>query len=133
MSKITDKTKAETEAENEAARSIAVLLPSLDDGRFNACLSEAFRDLVARMRDDSRDRDSNSKGKLTITLDLKLVDGVFEIKSDYSVKAPHETFGRTLAWATDGNNLVRENPKQERLPFGEVRRVAEPAAVRKVD
>ncbi len=126
-----DKTK--TELETEAARSIAVLLPGLDEGRFNASVSEALKNLVADMRNDAAARAGSSKGELKIALTLKLDSGVFTVKADYAVKAPKETFGKTIFWANDGNNLVDADPRQERLPFGKVRQVADaPEQIRKV-
>jgi hypothetical protein len=57
---------------------------------------------------------------------------VFDVKADYSVKAPKESFGKTVMWATDGNNLTPQNPKQEVMPFA-VRKLDESSApVRKV-
>lgn len=110
------KTKTEDTTDVEGARSVAVLLPQLEEGTFNAELSDDVRSLVAEMRDNQKDTGRVVKGKVTITLDMKLVDGVFEINADYKVAAPKKTRSRTLLFATDGNNLVRDNPRQPDLP-----------------
>ena len=117
-------------AELEAARSVAVLLPQLEEGAFNAEVSDQFRDLIARMRDHGINGNGRAKGKLAITIDVTLDDGVFELRADFKVTAPKSRRGRSVFWATDGNNLTPENPKQMAM-FG-LRKVDTPDA-RKVE
>lgn len=120
-----------TEAVQES-KSLDALLPRLDDGRFNDSVSDALRDLISKMHDDAAARDGGSKGELKITLALKLEDGVITVRADYGVKAPKETFGKSVFWATEGNNLTPENPKQKRFEFG-VRKLEDAAPARQLD
>ena len=106
-----------TEPTQESHRSFAVMLPMLEEGRLNDELSEEFRNLVAKLRDHKLATGRNAKGKVTLTVDLHLgSDGTFDVNAEFSVKAPKPVRERTVLWATDGNNLVAQNPAQPELP-----------------
>jgi hypothetical protein len=115
----------------QVARTFDALLPRLDDGRFNSSVSDALRDLVAKLHEDAAARDGSSKGELKLTLALKLEDGVITVRADYGVKAPKETFAKSVFWATANNELTPENPKQEKFKFG-VRQVEDAAPPQKL-
>lgn len=106
-----------TEKLDESARSFAVLLPLLEDGTLNHELSAEFRDLVAKLRDHKLNTGRTAKGKVVLTIDLSLgSDGTFDVTGDFVVKAPKPVRSRTVLWATEGNNLVPQNPAQPDLP-----------------
>lgn len=108
---------SETEKFEESHRSFAVFLPMLEEGRLNDELSESFRDLIAKLRDHKASTGRNAKGKVTLTVDLLLgSDGTFDVNAEFSIKSPKPIRERTVLWATDGNNLVPQNPAQPELP-----------------
>lgn len=124
--------KTPVERATEPPTPFHVLVPKIADGHVNEVASDALRDLVAAMRDDAIARGATSKGKLTLTLDLTLKGGVFDINAEVKTKAPKVTFARTVMYATDSNSLVAEDPKQERFPFQNVRRLDQAVEVKKV-
>lgn len=112
--------KSETdkpEALQESSRSFSVFLPMLEDGHLNQELTDAVRDLVAKLRDHRTNTGRTAKGKLAVTIDFSLgSDGTFDVTGDFTVKVPKPVRSRTVLWATDGNNLVPQNPAQPELP-----------------
>lgn len=102
------------------ARNFGQILATLQDGKMHADLSDASRDLIARMEEAAINAGGKSKGKLTITLDYKVEGGVVEIMGDFAVKAPKLARGRSIFWMTPENNLTRRNPAQPDLPFRDV-------------
>jgi hypothetical protein len=61
---------------------------------------------------------TNKGGKITITLDYKPEGkGQMSINADFKVKSPTISRGKTLMYVTPENNLLREHPKQQKLPL----------------
>lgn len=110
----------------ESSRSFSVLLPMLEEGTLNSELTEEVRNLVAKLRDHRTNTGRIAKGKVTLTIDFALgSDGTFDVTGDFTVKSPKPVRSRTVLWATEGNNLVPQNPAQPELPG--VRKVSTPA------
>lgn len=57
---------------------------------------------------------TNKVGEIVLTIKLKPTNnsGQIEVIDDIKVKAPKETRGTTLMFATPENNLQREDPRQ---------------------
>lgn len=101
------------------SRSFGVFLAELEDGRLHGDLSSALRDLVASLEEASA-RGGKPRGKLSVTMNFALDDGIVECTADYAVKAPKLARGRSIFWVTPDNNLTRRNPAQADLPFRDV-------------
>ena len=101
----------------EETRSFSQFLLSLEDGDLHAQLSEDLREIAAVMSQHVVDYGGKVKGKLSLTIDFKLDQGVFEIVAKTETKLPKPPRGRSIMWATPGNNFTANNPKQGQL-FG---------------
>lgn len=99
------------------ARTFGTLLGEVEDGRLHAELTDKLRDLVASLSEIPGGKGS---GSLSVTLTLKMDQGIVEIVPEVKLKTPKAARGRSLFWATPENNLTRNNPNQPDLPFRDV-------------
>ena len=84
----------------------------LDFGNLEGEATDALSDMVHACTETGK------AGKLTITVNLKPIGGKagqVELAAEVSVKLPKPARGSTLMFATEDNNLQRENPKQQTL------------------
>lgn len=63
-----------------------------------------------------------AKGTLTLKIVLDRDDGVYKITVEPSTKLPKAALPPAIFWATPGNGLSLENPRQSKLPFQDVPR-----------
>jgi hypothetical protein len=61
-----------------------------------------------------------SKGTLALKITFKREKGRYEIDIAAETRAPKGPPASEIMWATPGNALVPENPRQQRFAFGEV-------------
>ena len=101
------------------ARTFAIFLAEIEDGRLHGDLTDALTDLVQSLRDAAA-RTGKSVGKLDINFTLKFDGEIIEVVADYKAKAPKLARGRSIFWATPDNNLTKRNPAQPDLPFRDV-------------
>ena len=101
-------------------RTFGQFISTLEDGRLDASLSEALRDLVADLHDAALTAGGKAGGKISISIAFNMEGGMVEAACDFSVKAPKLKRGRSIFWATPENNLTRRNPAQQDLPFRDV-------------
>lgn len=95
--------------------SLAVLLGQLEDGRLNAELADKLRETVATLTNHVAEHGGKPKAKLVLTLDIKLAGGVFAVEPTYKLTLPEPPRTATVFWATPGNGLSLNNPKQGHL------------------
>lgn len=79
-------------------------------------ISEELRDLVAAVSDEGKG------GKLTITISMKPMgkgDGL-EIGVDVKSAPPKQKPGVSIFFATPGNDLQRQDPRQQSMELREV-------------
>lgn len=106
-----------------------VFLAELQDGAFNAELTERLSDLTAQMQRLADATGGKQKGKLTISIDLQLDRGVYDVSADAAVKLPKEIRGRSIMYGQPGGGLSRRNPRQTEMDFaGPTRDVSTDAA-----
>jgi hypothetical protein len=116
MSKV--KETIETE---EGARGFAVLIQQLGEGDFHADVSSELQKVSGLLSELANQYGGKAKGTLTITLALSAEDnGTITIDADVKTKTPKLRRARSLFFVTKGNNLVKENPRQRKLPLREV-------------
>ncbi len=101
-------------------RSFATFLGQIDDGVLHADLTEAVKEIVGEMRDIAEGFGGKPKGKLTLTLDLKLDSGVVEVTSKVKVDKPPVPRGKSVFWPAGDNTLSRSNLRQADLPLYDV-------------
>lgn len=105
---------------DEASRSFASLIATLEDGDLSNDLSDQVREIVAALNDAVANQGGKPKGTLVLKLDFVLDSGVIETKADVKVTKPKQNRRKTVMYATPGNHLSRKNPKQQELPFRDV-------------
>lgn len=98
-------------------KSFAVVLANLEDGAFNDQLSREVQGLIADMSDHAAVYGGSSRGKISLSIDLVLDKGVFEISAEKKITAPKERKSKSIFWADKDNNLTEENPRQKRFDF----------------
>lgn len=92
-----------------------------NNGETSEALRDALQEIVAAMEQLEQDHSiRTAKGQLKITVDLKRAKGVYEVTINHEIKKPKAPAGTDIMWATPGNGLVQENPKQQKFPFTEV-------------
>ncbi|MDR3438985.1 hypothetical protein [Telmatospirillum sp.] len=101
-------------------RAFSTLVSQLEDGQLHADLTTQIQDLVATLQDHAHEHGGKPAGKITLTIDMKYADGVFDVQADYKITAPKTARRRTVLWATPDNNLSRANPHQQELPLRSV-------------
>jgi hypothetical protein len=94
------------------ARSFSTFLPLVENGQLHGDLSQELCNLVAELHTAARENAGKAKGKLALTLNFKLEDGVVEVTGDYTATLPKKTRGRSIFWATPDNHLTQQNPRQ---------------------
>lgn len=87
-------------------------LSQLEDGRVESELNDRLVELVNLMQQQERLVGGKPKGKLVLSLDLKLEAGAFEIVADISTKRPKTPRARSILWATRDGQLTPQNPRQ---------------------
>lgn len=92
-----------------------------NNGETSEALRDALQDIVAAMETLNQDHGIHaSKGQLKILVELKRKNGVYEVTINHETKKPKAPAGTDVMWATPGNGLVQENPKQQKFAFTEV-------------
>lgn len=112
------------------AANIADTIRLLGDGQFDADVSAEARALIRKMEEHGHHNKGLSKGKIVITLDIKLSNGAHVIKPSFKVVAPVQEQPGTLLFALDDGRLSR-NPQGQGQMFG-VRDVTDARETRSV-
>lgn len=105
-----------------SGRDAASIIAMLEDGTFNADVAEDLRDLVAAMEAHAHNNKGVAKGKITITLDLALGNGVFVLVGGHTVKKPVAKRMGTALFAREDGALSR-NPSGQYRQIGGTRDV----------
>ena len=84
-------------------------------------LTKELEEVVAAMEQVDQDFGMRiSKGEMDIKIKFHRKNGSYEITIESKLKKPKGPPSGEVMWATETNNLVPENPKQQRFPFTEV-------------
>lgn len=104
-------------AEEEALDSnhFAVVLSHIDFGALLPSLSEDLQLLTKEVKASGR------PGSLSLSLKIKPTGnrGQVEIVADATLKRPKADPSKSIFFATDKGELLRDDPRQKKLPFGE--------------
>jgi hypothetical protein len=109
---------------SDQVRSFGTFVAEIEDGELHADLSRALQSLIAELHESRAVGQSRATGKLSVTFDFVLADGVVEVRADIASKTPKRPRGRSIFWVTPENNLTRRNPRQPDLPFRDVNAAA---------
>lgn len=94
------------------APSFAEFLKTLEDGTLHEELSEKLAGLVVFLQQYAAAVGGKPKGRLTLSLELKLDRGLFEIDADVVVKEPKTIRGRSVLYGAADGSLSPHNPQQ---------------------
>ena len=94
------------------------LVKTLEDGGLDADLTQELVDLVHNMRAFALATGAKPKAKITLSLEVKLDGGIFEVVPSYTVKPPKKPRSRSIYYPTKDNGLSVNNQAQGHLPFG---------------
>lgn len=112
---------------SDNVRSFGTFIAEVEDGELHADLSRQLQTLIAELHEGRAVGQARATGKLTVTFDFILADGVVEVRADIVSKTPKRPRGRSIFWVTPENNLSRRNPRQPDLPFRDVNAASGPA------
>ncbi len=113
--------ETKTQTKEEGPRSFGVFLHDFAGGSAEKELSRELYELIKTMRDESRMRDSDMRGELSLKLKFLVppagvVIGSFEVTK----KLPKRAVPKGYCYVTEGGNLTHQNPEQKELKFREV-------------
>ena len=100
-------------------KSFNIWLTEIEQGGLNASLSNALQNVVSELNDHVQAFGGVAKGSLTLKLDFKNEDGIFEIRRSIKTKMPDEKSSPSIFWSDGENNLIKENPKQSSFNYGD--------------
>ena len=106
------------------SHNVAGIIAMLEDGEFNREAGEDMRDLVQAMEAHAHNHKGVAKGKITVTLDVQLANGIFVIVGGHTVKKPvAKRLGTPLFAREDG--ALGLNPTGQYRSLGHQRDVGE--------
>jgi hypothetical protein len=101
-----------TDTPAPAARPFALLLQEQRGGLLAIELTDALQDLVAAVTDVGK------AGELTLRIKVTPAKGGghLTVSDDVKVKKPEPVRAESIFYADEAHNLVREDPRQQRIP-----------------
>lgn len=112
---------AETPSKEEGARSFAHFLQQIDEGGLHADLSDEVKRVTKELTGFVDTYGAVAKGTMTIVLSFKAErNGTIAVDGEIKTKLPKAKRAGSVFWATAGNNLSPQNPRQQSLPLREV-------------
>lgn len=97
---------------------VSDVLRMLEDGQFNADVSEVMRELGKALEAHAHNNKGVAKGKLSIELDFTLANGIFVITPSHKVKKPEAKRIGTALFLGENGSLGRNPPGQGAI-FGD--------------
>ncbi|MEA3246272.1 MAG: hypothetical protein U9Q74_08970 [Gemmatimonadota bacterium] len=98
--------------------SFLAMFGSLEDGALDSDLTDDLVQLVHDMRAFALATGAKPRAKMTLSLEIKLDGGIFEVIPSYTVKPPKKPRSRSIFYATKSGGLSANNPSQTSLPLG---------------
>lgn len=96
-------------------------LGRFENGELVERLTSELEEIVAAQEQVAQDFGiQSSKGELILTVKFLRKKGTYEVTVDSKLKKPKAPTSAEVMWATEGNNLVPENPRQQKFGFTEV-------------
>ncbi|MCX7366746.1 MAG: hypothetical protein NTV97_33705 [Alphaproteobacteria bacterium] len=96
-------------------------LGRFDGGAVVDRLTSELEEIVAAQEQVAQDHGVQaSTGELVITVKFKRKKGTYDVTIDSKSKKPKAPTSAEVMWATETNNLVPENPRQQKFGFTEI-------------
>lgn len=96
-------------------------LGRFENGELVERLTRELEEIVAAQEQVAQDFGMQAtKGTLELKITFSRKKGTYEIVIESKVKKPKGPPSAEVMWATPENNLVPENPRQQKLAFGEI-------------
>jgi hypothetical protein len=118
----------EQQAGQPTGLTFAETVASVARGEINDDATKELRALVAEMMRLERTAGGKPKGKITLTISLKLDRGVFETEASTKVTYPPKVQPRAMLYVQADGGLSEHNPHQGSLDLGGPRDVSTAAA-----
>lgn len=94
---------------------VSDVIRMLDEGQFNADVSEDMRDLTAYLHEYAKRNKGSAKGKLVITLDFVIGNNAMVVAPTHTVKKPVEKRAGTMLFMAENGSLGVNPPTQSPL------------------
>jgi hypothetical protein len=94
----------------DEAHDFADIIKEFAHGSTNKVLTERLKEIVNACRE------TGAKGAITLKLSVDIKQGIAELKAAISVKKPEPALPGQHFYATDGGELVDEDPRQLKPP-----------------
>jgi hypothetical protein len=106
-----------------AASTFLAMLGAHRAGATADVLTEKMKEIVAHLEDLHMSGGvRKSKATLTLTIDFDRDDGVYKVIVKPKTKLPEAPLAAAVFWATPGNGLAQQDPRQGNLGFTDVAR-----------
>lgn len=103
------------------ARSFAQFIQQIEEGGLHADLTEALQRIARECSDHANNYGDKAQAKLTLKLNFKLENGVFQIAGDFDTDLPKARRMKTIMWASAENYFTPSNPRQLQMFGGQPR------------
>lgn len=101
-------------------RSATTIIGLLGDGELAAELDAELTGTLAALHEHCGGRKkSKAKGRVTLTIDLVVEDGMVTISPDIATKKPKKLRADTTFWVDAEGSISTEHPSQIRMNFGD--------------
>lgn len=96
-------------------------LGRFENGELVEKLTRELEEIVAAQEQVAQDYGmQTSRGTLDLKITFHRKKGVYEVSIESKIKKPKGPASGEVFWANDANNLVPENPRQQKMDFMEV-------------
>ncbi|MBR2819807.1 MAG: hypothetical protein IKE60_34375 [Reyranella sp.] len=109
--------------DQQVASTFLAMLGAHRNGGTADALTDKMKEIVAHLEDLHMSGGiRKSKATLTLTVDFDRDDGVYKVTVKPKVKLPEAPLAAAVFWATAGNGLAQQDPRQGNLGFTDVAR-----------
>ncbi|HEY4136459.1 MAG TPA: hypothetical protein VGO34_14740 [Alphaproteobacteria bacterium] len=99
-----------------------------EDGELHAELTEQLRKIARELTDHVMAYGGAAKGRLSLKLDFKLKDNLYEIVAAVDTSLPRTPRGRSIMWSLKDGSFVGQNPRQMTMWDPQGKRLDKPIA-----
>ena len=106
-----------------AATTFLAMLGAHRAGGTADALTDKMKEIVAHLEDLHLSGGiRKSKAVMTLTIDFERDDGVYKVTVKPKTKLPEAPLAAAVFWATPGNGLAQQDPRQGNLRFTDIAR-----------
>lgn len=109
--------------DKQAATTFLAMLGAHRAGGTADALTDKMKEIVAHLEDLHLSGGiRKSKATMTLTIEFDRDDGVYKVVVKPKVKLPEAPLAAAVFWATPGNALAQQDPRQGRLNLTDIAR-----------